>query len=85
MIPTNARVALRDTTLPRGGGPDGTSPLLVSKGSAVFYNVYAMHRDEATFGPDPEAFVPERWEGLRPGWAYLPFNGGARSCVGREC
>ncbi|KAH6894498.1 cytochrome P450 [Thelonectria olida] len=84
VIPTNARVALRDTTLPRGGGPDGQSPLFVSKGSAMFYNVYAMHRDEATFGPDPDEFVPERWEGLRPGWGYLPFNGGARSCVGQQ-
>ncbi|KAL6409316.1 hypothetical protein AUP68_05689 [Ilyonectria robusta] len=43
-----------------------------------------MHRNEATFGPDPEEFVPERWENLRPGWGYLPFNGGARSCVGRK-
>jgi cytochrome P450 len=50
----------------------------------MFYNVYAMHRDEATFGPDPDEFVPERWENLRPGWGYLPFNGGARSCVGRK-
>ncbi|KAK7418347.1 hypothetical protein QQZ08_011290, partial [Neonectria magnoliae] len=82
VIPTNARVALRDTTLPRGGGVDGRSPLFVRKGTAMFYNVYAMHRDEATFGADAEDFVPERWANLRPGWGYLPFNGGARSCVG---
>ncbi|KAI5464894.1 cytochrome P450 [Mariannaea sp. PMI_226] len=84
VIPTNARVALRDTTLPRGGGPDGQSPLLVSKGSALFYNVYAMHRNEATFGFNPEEFIPERWQNLRPGWGYLPFNGGVRSCVGQQ-
>ncbi|KAH7019049.1 cytochrome P450 [Ilyonectria destructans] len=84
VVPTNAQVALRDTTLPRGGGPNGQSPLFVRKGTAMFYNVYAMHRNEATFGPDPEEFVPERWENLRPGWGYLPFNGGGRSCVGQQ-
>lgn len=48
------------------------------------YNIYAMHRDIEVFGPDPEEFVPERWNGLRPGWGYLPFNGGPRICIGRE-
>lgn len=32
------------------------------------------------FQPDPEAFRPERWETLRPGWSYLPFIGGPRVC-----
>ncbi|KAH7157382.1 cytochrome P450 [Dactylonectria estremocensis] len=84
VIPTNVRVALKDTTLPRGGGPDGQSPVFVRKGTVLIYNVYAMHRSEATFGADPEEFVPERWEDLRPGWGYLPFNGGVRSCVGQQ-
>ena len=48
------------------------------------YNIYAMHRDAHVFGPDPEEFVPERWNGLRPGWGYLPFNGGPRICIGRK-
>ncbi|CAG7562091.1 unnamed protein product [Fusarium equiseti] len=84
VIPTNARVAVRDTTIPRGGGADGQSPLFISKGTAMFYNVYAMHRNEAIFGPEPEEFVPERWQDLRPGWGYLPFNGGARACIGQQ-
>lgn len=50
----------------------------------MFYNVYAMHRNEDVFGPRTEEFVPERWQDLRPGWGYLPFNGGARACIGRE-
>ena len=50
----------------------------------MFYNVYAMHRNEDVFGPGPEEFVPERWQDLRPGWGYLPFNGGARACIGRK-
>ena len=31
-VPYNVRVALQDTTLPRGGGPDGTEPVAVAKG-----------------------------------------------------
>lgn len=83
-IPTNAREAVEDTTLPHGGGGDGQSPLFVSKGTVVLYNVYSMHRDEGVFGAKPEEFIPERWRDLRPGWAYLPFNGGPRICIGRE-
>lgn len=48
------------------------------------YNTYALHRDERVFGSRPEAFEPERWRGLRPGWGYLPFSGGPRICMGRE-
>ncbi|PNY22929.1 Cytochrome P450 [Tolypocladium capitatum] len=84
VIPTNAREARQDTTIPYGGGADGNSPLFVRKGVVVMYNLYAMHRDERVFGRDPEAFVPERWKDLRPGWAYLPFSGGPRICMGRE-
>lgn len=84
VIPTNAREASKDTILPYGGGKDGNSPLLVKKGNLVMYNIYAMHRDTAVFGPDTEEFVPERWNKLRPGWGYLPFNGGPRICIGRK-
>ncbi|RSM18201.1 hypothetical protein CDV31_002926 [Fusarium ambrosium] len=84
VIPTNARVAVRDTTIPRGGGADGKSPLLIPRGTAMFYNVYAMHRSEVVFGPRAEEFIPERWRDLRPGWGYLPFNGGARACIGQQ-
>ncbi|KAL6877358.1 cytochrome P450 [Trichoderma longibrachiatum] len=84
VIPTNAREASRDTVLPYGGGEDGNSPLFIKKGNLVMYNIYAMHRDAHVFGPDPEEFVPERWNGLRPGWGYLPFNGGPRICIGQK-
>lgn len=43
-----------------------------------------MHRREDLFGSKTEEFGPERWEGLRPGWGFLPFNGGLRICLGRE-
>lgn len=49
-----------------------------------------MHRRKDLYGEDAEEFKPERWldedgkKGLRVGWEYLPFNGGARICIGRE-
>lgn len=43
-----------------------------------------MHRRHDIFGPDADTFRPERWEDLRPGWGYLPFNGGPRICVGQQ-
>lgn len=52
----------------------------------VSYNLYAMHRRPDIYGPDAEEFRPERWEDgkLLPRWAYLPFNGGARICIGQR-
>lgn len=85
VIPSNAREAAKDTVLPVGGGPDGASPLFVRRGTIVLYHVYSMHRDPSVYGNDVEEFRPERWNGLRPGWAFLPFSGGPRVCIGREC
>jgi cytochrome P450 len=75
---------MRDTVLPRGGGPNGQAPLFVPKGTVVGYNVYVMHRRYDVYGPDAEEFKPERWESLRLGWEYLPFNGGPRICLGQQ-
>lgn len=44
VVPFNVRFALRDTTLPRGGGPDGTQPLALLKDTAIGYTTLAMHR-----------------------------------------
>ncbi|PWY82418.1 cytochrome P450 [Aspergillus eucalypticola CBS 122712] len=70
-----------------GGGPTGTAPILVRKGEAVGYCVYAMHRRRDIYGADADEFRPERWENdaLKDvGWGYLPFNGGPRVCLGQE-
>ncbi|KAL2863129.1 cytochrome P450 [Aspergillus lucknowensis] len=84
VVPVNSRTAIKDTVIPVGGGPDGRSPVFVPKGTIVAYSVWAMHRREDFYGPDAEEFRPERWETLRPGWEYLPFNGGPRICVGQQ-
>lgn len=90
-VPVNTRTAHRTTVLPTGGGPDGSSPVIIRKGENVAFCVYAMHRREDLYGKDAEQFRPERWEEDLPlfqddvtaAWGYLPFNGGPRVCLGR--
>ena len=87
-VPVNSRMALKTTTLPLGRGSDGQSPILIRKGEAVGYCVYAMHRRKDIYGKDASEFRPERWEDgklLRDvGYGYLPFNGGPRVCLGQD-
>lgn len=79
------RQALKDTSLPVGGGQARDAPIYIEKGDIVGYNVYAMHRRADTWGADAHTFRPERWAENPPrGWGYLPFNGGPRICLGRE-
>ncbi|KAL5348540.1 hypothetical protein ACLOAV_005956 [Pseudogymnoascus australis] len=84
VVPVNSRTANKDTTLPRGGGPDGKSPIFVPKGRACDYSVFVMHRRKDLWGADADEFVPERWEKRRVGWDFLPFNGGPRICIGQQ-
>lgn len=84
-VPMNFRVATKTTTLPRGGGPDGQDPIYVGKGTTVAYSVYCTHRLEEYYGKDSYEFRPERWaDAKRLGWAYVPFNGGPRICLGQQ-
>ena len=84
VVPFDGRRALKDTTLPTGGGPDGTSRIYIRKGQQVDYSVYVMHRRKDIWGPDADEFKPERFDGRRSGWEYLPFNGGPRICIGQQ-
>lgn len=86
-VPQNFRIAQRDTTLPTGGGPNRNEPIFIRKGQNITYSVYAMQRDEQFYGKDSEEFRPERWfepETRKLGWAFLPFNGGPRICLGQQ-
>jgi len=53
----------------------------------VFMSAYVMHRD-GRFYDHPERFIPDRWtpefEAARPKFAYFPFGGGARQCIGEQ-
>lgn len=84
IVPMNERAALRDTTLPQGGGPDGTSPIFVPKGRQVLVPTYSMQHREDLWGPDADDFNPARWEGRQHSWAHIPFGGGVRQCLGRK-
>ncbi len=57
----------------------------IARGTTVLIVPWVMHRDPRFFD-DPDEFRPERWsEGLAerlPRYAYLPFGGGQRVCIG---
>ncbi|KAF7195722.1 Cytochrome P450 monooxygenase [Pseudocercospora fuligena] len=83
IVPFNGRTAVRDTTLPTGGGPDGAAPVFIPAGAEVRFSTHVLQRRHDLWGPDAEEFIPERWEKKRPGWQYAPFNGGPRICIGQ--
>jgi cytochrome P450 len=59
----------------------------IPKGSIVSIGTYLIHRNGA-YWPDPLRFDPERFapeqEKVRPRFAYLPFGGGPRICIGNH-
>lgn len=83
-VPFNVRLALKDTTLPRGGGPKGQDPMGIPKDTPIGYSTIVMQR-RPDLTPDVLTFSPERWETWQPKpWQYIPFNGGPRICIGQQ-
>jgi cytochrome P450 len=62
-------------------------PYRLRKGTMVFFSQYIVHRDPRWF-PHPERFWPERFtaeaKAARPRFAYFPFGGGGRQCIGES-
>jgi cytochrome P450 len=56
-------------------------------GGTVLMSQYVMHHDPRWY-PDPFRFDPQRWteeaEAARPKFAYFPFGGGPRLCIGES-
>lgn len=59
----------------------------IPAGSTVFLSPFITHRHPA-FWDNPEAFDPERFTpeqvAQRPKFAYMPFGGGPRLCIGKH-
>ncbi len=71
------RRAVEDVTI---GG------IAVPRRTIVIMSQYVIHRD-ARFWPEAERFLPERWltdAPERPKFAYFPFGGGGRVCIGES-
>ncbi|HKV08969.1 MAG TPA: cytochrome P450, partial [Thermoanaerobaculia bacterium] len=59
----------------------------IPAGSVLMFSSYVTHR-RADFWPNPEAVDPDRFtperSAERPAFAYFPFGGGARQCIGNR-
>ena len=57
----------------------------IEKDALVLTSQWVVHHDPRWW-PDPLAFRPERWlpEARRPKYAYFPFGGGSRLCIGES-
>jgi cytochrome P450 len=58
----------------------------VPRRTIVITSQYIIHRDER-YWPQADQFLPERWldeqaQAARPKFAYFPFGGGGRICIG---
>ncbi|MFB6196505.1 MAG: cytochrome P450 [Haloplanus sp.] len=75
-------------TIPREAATDLTvDGYRIPEGAPTWLTVDQVHGDDR-FYDDPADFRPERWAGdLRerlPDFAYAPFGGGPRRCIGRQ-
>ena len=59
----------------------------IEPGDIILMSPYVVHRD-ARWWKEPERFDPDRWtpetRAALPKFAYFPFGGGARVCIGEH-
>jgi cytochrome P450 len=59
----------------------------VEAGTLIAVGIYALHRDPELW-PNPTVFDPDRFSAEqsrgRDRWHFIPFAGGARSCIGEH-
>jgi cytochrome P450 len=71
------RIAQKDETLPSGA--------TIPAGAKLYLCQYVIHRNPR-YWPNPEQFDPERFSESakkeRHKFAYFPFGGGVRVCIG---
>jgi cytochrome P450 len=75
-VPRLVRTAIRDYQV---------GQYTIPARALVVVSQYLMHRD-ARYYSQPTRFYPERWmpeaKRARPAYAYFPFGGGSRRCIG---
>ena len=58
----------------------------ITRGTNIFMSTWVLHHDPRYFA-EPESFDPDRWtdefERSLPRFAYFPFGGGPRFCIGQ--
>ncbi|XP_055609047.1 cytochrome P450 4c3-like [Uranotaenia lowii] len=78
IVPLIARRLVEDVQVDKYTLPAGTNAVIV---------IYQLHRDPEVFpNPekfDPDRFLPENVIGRHP-FAYMPFSGGNRNCIGQK-
>jgi cytochrome P450 len=71
----------------RALGDDDIGGYRIPKGSLVFVIPFVVHRRPKLW-PEPDRFDPGRFtpehESTRPRFAYIPFGGGPRGCIGNQ-
>ena len=56
---------------------------LLPAGTVVLPAIALVQSDTRRYGPDAREFRPERWlDGSPPPYAWIPFGGGVRRCIG---
>jgi cytochrome P450 len=70
----------------RSLGPCDIGGYQIPADALVVMSQWVVHRD-ARWWPEPDRFDPERWRAPDPDrakFAYFPFGGGARMCIGEH-
>ncbi|XP_051113376.1 cytochrome P450 86A1 [Andrographis paniculata] len=85
-VPEDFKYVVADDVL-----PDGTR---LPAGSTVTYSIYSMGRMRSIWGDDCLDFKPERWISATPAgdrfeppknmYMFVAFNGGPRTCLGKD-
>ncbi|KAI0763128.1 cytochrome P450 [Irpex lacteus] len=78
------KVASEDSVLYTLNAAGEKIPVPVPKGSDIMFHIPGLHHNPR-YWKNPDEFSPSRF--LKPDWprdAFMPFSGGARSCIGRR-
>ncbi|KAF3480344.1 benzoate 4-monooxygenase [Arthroderma uncinatum] len=75
--------------IPKGNAPVDICEQTFYPGDVLSVPTYTLHHSTDIWGPDAEAFIPERWDPTtrlttHQKDAFMPFGVGPRACIGRN-